>query len=190
VIFIYIHGFNSSPDSYKAQCFSQFIHDTHPEDDCLRPKLSDQPNHAIATLIELIEFHTKKNRVALLGSSLGGFYATWLAKKYCLKAVLINPAVNPQYLLIDYLGENKNFHTGEEYEFTSKHIRQLDAIDSKEITVPKNLMVMLQTGDEVLDYRLAANKYKGTHLLIEKGGDHSFQHFSQHCETIYQFLKA
>ncbi|WP_198262730.1 YqiA/YcfP family alpha/beta fold hydrolase [sulfur-oxidizing endosymbiont of Gigantopelta aegis] len=189
MIFIYIHGFNSSPESYKAQCFSQFIHEQHPEHECISPQLSDQPAYAMSRLIELIENYIKQSKVAVLGSSLGGFYATQLAQQYDIKATLINPAVNPQSLLINYLGKNKNYHTGEEYEFTPAHIKQLDAISCDKLNQPDNLMVMLQTGDEVLDYRLAEKKYKQTHLMIEKGGDHSFQGFSRHCEAIYQFLQ-
>ncbi|MCU7968408.1 MAG: esterase YqiA, partial [gamma proteobacterium symbiont of Bathyaustriella thionipta] len=104
--------------------------------------------------------------------------------------VLVNPAVNPQALLFEYIGKNKNYHTGEEYEFTVEHIKQLEAIYIESISSPRNLMVLLQKEDEVLDYRLAEKKYSDCQLLIEEGGDHSFQNFEQHCEQIYQFLTS
>lgn len=189
MLFIYIHGFNSSPQSFKAQSFSGYLLKYHPLDDFIAPELSDFPSHAMTTLSQIIEPHINSSRIALIGSSLGGFYATWLAQKYALKAVLVNPAVNPQELLVDYLGKNINYHTGEEYEFTTEHIHQLDHITVHNLITPQNLMVMLQTDDKVLDYRLAKTKYSKTNLLIEPGGDHSFQNFSQHCEEMYQFLK-
>lgn len=199
MLFIYIHGFNSSPASYKAKCFARYLLQTHPQDEFEAPELSYSPSRAIATQSQLIEHqidsHERENshqrnssNIALIGSSLGGFYATWLAEKYNLPAVLINPAVNPQKVLVNYLGKNKNYHTGEKYDFSREHISQFDAITVSDIIAPQKLLVLLQTGDETLDYRLAENKYAQTHLIIEQGGDHSFQNFEQHCDGIYQFL--
>jgi len=187
MLFVYIHGFNSSPESFKAKCFEQFLFENHPIQQLIVPRLSDLPARAMATLTDLINQRRNEN-IALIGSSLGGFYATWLSQQYHLPAVLINPAVNPQELLVDFLGTNKNFHTGEEYEFTTEHIVQLDAVTTSIINSPELLMVLLQSGDEVLDYRLAEKKYSSTRLIVETGGDHSFQHFGQYCETIYLFL--
>lgn len=190
MLFIYIHGFNSSPQSFKAQCFFNFLSKNYPFDEFIAPQLPDFPSDAINTLSQCIEQHIKSTRIALIGSSLGGFYAAWLARKYALKAVLVNPAVNPDELLIDYLGKNINYHTGEEYVFTHEHIHQLTLLNVEHLKNPQKLMVMLQTGDEVLDYRLAKIKYSDTNLIIESGGDHSFQNFEQHCENIVQFLNA
>ena len=190
MLFIYIHGFNSSPDSFKANCFNEFIRQKHPEDQFICPKLSDLPDKAVKTVSQLIKQKSSYSEVSLIGSSLGGFYATWFAEQYHLKAVLINPAVNPQVLLLDYLGKNKNFYTGEEYEFTPQHIKQLDKVSVNRIKAPEHLMVLIQTGDEVLDYKLAQEKYTDSVLIVEEGGDHSFQHFEKHCESIYQFLKS
>ncbi len=188
MLFIYIHGFNSSPQSYKAQCFSQYLQTMQPHDEFLAPQLSDFPEQAISFLSRTIEQHVKSSQVALLGSSLGGFYATFLAQKFALKAALINPAVNPQELLLDYLGKNTNYYTNKQYELTTEHISQLLQINVERLTSPKNLMVMLQTNDEVLDYQLAESKYANSQLRIESGGDHSFINFKQHCEAIYRFL--
>lgn len=187
MLFVYIHGFNSSPDSFKAKCFESFLAKNHPEDQFIVPRLSDLPSSAMSSLSALIKQHSNKH-IVLIGSSLGGFYATRLAQDYHVRAVLVNPAVNPQELLLDYLGINKNYHTGEEFEFTKEHIVQLDAIMTNNISSPEQLMVLLQSGDEVLDYRLAEKKYSQTQLIVEKGGDHSFQKFEQFCERIYQFL--
>lgn len=188
MLFLYIHGFNSSPASFKAQCFEKFLNENYPDEQFIAPELSDLPARAMATLEKFIKQYSEYSSVALIGSSLGGFYATYLAQKFDLRAVLVNPAVNPQVLLVDYLGKNKNFYTGEEYEFTREHISQLDEISIRGMSSPNNLMVLLQTGDEVLDYQLAEKKYAESQLIIEQGGDHSFQNFARHCEGIYQFL--
>ncbi len=194
MLFIYVHGFNSSPASFKAKCYKRFLTQYHPLDKFIAPELSDLPSKAIKTLTGLIKQHRdsleqiNSPEIALIGSSLGGYYSTWLAQEFDLKAVLVNPAVNPQELLVNYLGKNKNYHTGEEYEFTKQHITQLNEVSVNNIISPDKLMVLLQTGDEVLDYRLAEAIYSQTHLIIEQGGDHSFQNFAQHCEKIYQFL--
>lgn len=188
MLFIYIHGFNSSSQSFKARAFQEFLLENYPDDEFICPELSDLPLTAIRSLKTLIEVQPCLSQIALIGSSLGGFYATWLAERYGIKAVLVNPAVNPQILLLDYLGKNINYYTGEQYEFSHEHIEQLESINIRKITRPDNLMVLLQTADEVLDYRLAENKYRESHLFIENGGDHSFQKFDEHCESIYQFL--
>ena len=190
MLFVYIHGFNSSPDSFKAKCFKEFLQYNYPEDQFICPKLSDLPDKAVETISDLIQQNSSCTDISLIGSSLGGFYATWFAEQFQLKAVLINPAVNPQVLLLDYIGKNRNFYTGEEYEFTANHIQQLNKVNVNHINSPKQLMVLIQTGDEILKYRLAQKKYSDSILIVEEGGDHSFQHFDKHCESIYQFLKS
>ncbi|MCP3849302.1 MAG: esterase YqiA [Gammaproteobacteria bacterium] len=193
MLFLYIHGFNSSPQSFKARCFAHYLKKNHPQDEFMAPELSDLPKKAIDSLCQCIQQHRNAEgkageEVALIGSSLGGFYATWLAQKYNLKAVLVNPAVNPYELLVDYLGENINYHTEEKYTFTLDHIEQLKALMTSSIDVPENLLVLLQSGDEVLDYRLAQKKHSSSNLIIESGGDHSFNHFERYCDNIYGFL--
>ncbi len=185
MIFLYIHGFNSSPASYKAQVFQKFLADRHPEHDFVCPELSDYPSEAIARLTHIIE--SKVSNIALIGSSLGGFYATFLAQKYHLKAVLVNTAVNPHILLNDFLGKTTNYYTGREYELTTEHIEQLKQLLVDKVSEPELFMVLLQSGDEVLDYRLAEQKYADTELIIEQGGDHSFEGFENHCESIVRF---
>ncbi len=187
MLFLYIHGFNSSPASYKSQYFKQFLDARHPGNEFICPELPDYPFQAIELLSQIIE-SSQNHPLALIGSSLGGFYATWLASKYNLQAVLINPAVNPQELLVGLLGKNTNYHTGQEYQLTTEHIEQLKALQVSVIERVENFMVLLQTGDEVLDYRLANKKYIQSHLILEQGGSHSFEDFPLYCEEIYQFL--
>jgi predicted esterase YcpF (UPF0227 family) len=124
----------------------------------------------------------------LIGSSLGGYYATYLANHYGLRAALINPAVRPYLLLRDYLGEQRNYHTGAVHEVTEAQMQELLDIEVKELAAPENFLVMLQTGDETLDYREAATKYAESRLKIHEGGDHSYQGFDDELPQLFAFL--
>ncbi|MDH5483745.1 MAG: esterase [Gammaproteobacteria bacterium] len=190
---IYIHGFNSSPASYKANLLKQYAESAGIAERLLIPELSAVPAKAIAQLRQLIEqsLRSKNIRsgcpVSLIGSSLGGYYATFLAETYDCRVVLINPVVNPYILLEEALGPNKNYYTGEEYEITAEHIEQLRAIEIETITHPDRYLLMLQTGDEVLDYTLAMEKYAAVPSIVEEGGSHEFMGFDRHLETVLAF---
>ncbi len=124
----------------------------------------------------------------IVGSSLGGFYATYLSQKYQIPAVLINPAVAPYRLLQNYLGWNRNYHTQQRFLLQSHHIDELKALEPKQINQPGLLRVLLQTADETLDYTWAEAYYQGCDLHIEQGGSHAFENFSLHCSDILGFL--
>jgi predicted esterase YcpF (UPF0227 family) len=119
----------------------------------------------------------------LVGSSLGGFYATYLADKHDLKAVLLNPAIEPHTGLRPYLGPQKNLYTGEPYELTEAHLRQWEALVVPRIT-PSRYLLLVETGDEVLDYRAAVARYAGCEQVVVKGGDHSLQSFPRDLPRI------
>lgn len=126
----------------------------------------------------------------LVGSSLGGYWATWLAEQYGLPAVLINPAVKPSILLPEYLGvELKSYHTQESYILDEKDVRDLMAVDVAEIQKEANYWVMVQTADESLDYKLAVDKYAGCRQLVEEGGDHGFVGFERWIPSAIRFLE-
>lgn len=189
---LYIHGFNSSPASFKASLLKQYVEARH-RADCLQiPALSSVPAQAITQLTTVVEHalatRLKKNDpICLIGSSLGGFYATWLAEKYDCRAVLVNPAVRPYELLEKYLGNNVNFHSGEHYELSEAHVTQLRALEVEKITKPDRYLLLLQTGDEVLDYKLAMEKYAAVPSIVEEGGGHEFMGFDRHLETVLAF---
>lgn len=183
---IYIHGFNSSASSYKAQVLLNYFKDQGREDEIIIPSLSSIPSYAMAELKSLVEDNISSN-LTFIGSSLGGYYATWLADRYDLPAVLINPAVKPYELLNEYLGKNINHYSGEEYELMPAHIDELKALDIEYISKPHRYFVMLQTGDEVLDYSQAFVKFAGSRMIVEEGGDHSFTNFEQHLDSILSF---
>ena len=183
---IYIHGFNSSAASYKAQALLKHFKELGREDEIIIPSLSSIPSYAMAELKALVEQNISKN-LSFVGSSLGGYYATWLADRYDLPAVLINPAVKPYQLLENYLGKNINHYSGEVYELTPEHIEELQDLDIEYISKPHRYLVMLQTGDEVLDYSQAFVKFSGSRMIVEEGGDHSFTSFESHIDSILDF---
>ena len=162
--------------------------------DCLTiPALSGVPEQAMAQLTQLIEpalaqCHKKSPQpICLIGSSLGGYYATWLAERYDCRAVLVNPAVRPYDLLEKFLGKNDNYYTGESYELMAEHIEQLRQLDVTRISKPDRYLLMLQTGDDILDYKLALDKYQGVPSIVEDGGGHEFMGFDRHLETVLAF---
>ncbi|HEU5178118.1 MAG TPA: YqiA/YcfP family alpha/beta fold hydrolase [Burkholderiales bacterium] len=124
-----------------------------------------------------------------IGSSLGGFYATYLAEKHGLKATLINPAIDPHVGLRAYLGPQQNLHTGEPYELTEAHLQEWEKLYVPRIT-PQRYLLIVETGDEVLDYRKAVERYAGAEQVVVSGGDHSLVSFPQHLPRILEFSRA
>ena len=181
---IYIHGFNSSPASFKARVLRAALAERAPAAAFLAPALPHSPAAAARLLDTLAVAHP---RALLVGSSLGGYYATVLAERHDLRAVLVNPAVRPYDLLDGHVGPQKNFHTGEEYEFTQAHVDELRALEVAAIT-PRHYLLMVETGDEVLDYKLAVERYRGARQLVIEGGDHGFSDFAQHLDVVFEFF--
>ena len=180
---IYIHGFNSSPASFKAKVLRERLAALGRADEFVAPALPHSPAAAAALLAEFARRHAQ---AVLVGSSLGGYYATWLAENFGLRAVLVNPAVRPYELLAAYVGTQKNLHTGEDYEFTAQHIAELCALEVGAIT-PERYLLMVETGDEVLDYRQAIEKYRGAQQLVIEGGDHGFSDFADYLDRVLAF---
>lgn len=183
---IYLHGFNSSPASQKARLFTTFCHEQGLRDVRV-PALSHDPRRAMESLEAIMG--DSGNEVALLvGSSLGGYYATWLAERHGLKAALINPAVAPcAHLPREIIGRHRNQYTQEEYEFTLEHVAFLRTLEVKKIRDPSRYLLLVQTGDTTLDYRLAVELYAGCEQVVQEGGSHSFDNFAAVLPRILQF---
>jgi uncharacterized protein len=186
-VIIYLHGFLSSPQSQKAQKTLAFVKTHYPQLTIEIPKLASYPQPAVDIIEQLVERHTGKI-CHFIGSSLGGFLSTYMVQKYGGKAVIINPAVRPYELLADYLGSHINPYTAENFVLEACHIQQLHNLDVSLIGLPQNYWVLLQTGDETLDYRQALQKYQGAKLTVEEGGDHSFKDFERFLPEIFRFL--
>jgi predicted esterase YcpF (UPF0227 family) len=180
---IYIHGFNSSPLSSKAQLLKEKLEALGRGAEFSAPALPHSPAQAAALLDALV---TRHPGAAVVGSSLGGYYATWLAERHALRAVLINPAVRPYELLASELGPQKNFHTGAAYELTRGHLDELRALEVERVT-PGHYLLLAATGDETLDYRHAVDRYRGCRELVIKGSDHSFSDFADYLDLVLGF---
>lgn len=182
---IYLHGFNSSPASRKAQLLERAMAERGLSDRYLCPALGHRPDDAIATAEGAIA-RAPHRPVTLVGSSLGGYYATWLAEKHDLKAVIINPAVYPHRDLRALLGVQQNLYTGERYELTEAHLAQWERMYLSAITA-RSYLLLVETGDELLDYREAVQRYAGSKQVVVSGGDHTLQSFSTHIALILEF---
>ena len=183
---LYIHGFNSSPQSMKAEQTREYIAKNHPEVKFYCPQIISSPSAAIKQLEDIIALEPIDSWY-IVGSSLGGFFATYFAEKYQIKVVLINPAVKPFDLMADILGEQVNPYTQERYQVLEQHIDELKALEQENIS-KNNYLVMVQTGDEVLDYQQAVEKYRHCELIIEQGGDHSFINYENALPNIALFF--
>ena len=186
---LYLHGFNSSPQSHKAQLVSQYMSDNGCFEQLICPQIPTVPAQAQEFLEQLVEETLKNHHLSFVGSSLGGYYATYLAEKYTGTAVLINPSVKPYQTLSQYLGENKFYFDEGTWDFDESHIEQLKDMDVSEISEAERYLVLLQTGDETLDYREAELKYEKSHCIIEQGGDHAFAGLERFLPQIIQFSK-
>ena len=185
---LYIHGFLSSPLSFKAQQTKSWLAANHPEIDYHCLQLSPYPAQTQHCLEELVE-SLLPAPVYLMGSSLGGFWATWLVEKYNLRALLVNPAVRPQEFMPKYLGiDLKSYHTDDIYQLQPHHVEEIKQVDVKPHRLD-NYWLLVQTGDETLDYRPAVEKYVGCKQTIEEGGDHSFQGFERYLDRGLEFLR-
>ena len=178
---VYLHGFNSSPQSHKARLLERYMAERGLADRYACPALPPRASDALARVEPLLQAGT-----CLVGSSLGGFYATWLGEKRDLKAVLINPAIDPHLGLRAYLGSQQNLYTGERYELTEEHLREWQSIYAPRIT-PSRYLLLVETGDEVLDYRKALARYAGCEQVVVQGGDHTLRSFPQHLARILRF---
>jgi len=191
-LLIYIHGFNSSPDSFKAKELLSYLTQYQLQEYYLVPTLGHWPQESIAQLETIIQQYLAQHhsgKIALIGSSLGGYYATYLAEKYELSAVMINPAIRPYELLDDYIGENKNYHTDESYELTKEHMHQLKAIDVLPITRPERYLLLTQTNDETLDFQQGVEKFRLSPSIIQHGGSHGYDGFIAMIPTLLKFLQ-
>ena len=182
---LYLHGFRSSPASVKARQLHAHMqarglgHLFH----C--PQLPPSPRAAIALAEERIA--ASRTPVTVVGSSLGGYYATWLAEAHGLKAVLVNPAVVAHLSLGDYVGPTTNLHTGESFEFKPEYLDELRALEVPRLSAPENFLLLVETGDELLDYRQAVARYAGARQVVIEGGDHSFRHWGEYLDAILEF---
>jgi predicted esterase YcpF (UPF0227 family) len=182
---LYLHGFTSAPQSKKAQALKARMEERGMGDAFVCPQLPPSPREAIALAEALIAKAARP--VMLVGSSLGGYYATHLAERHGLKAVLVNPAVVAHIQLANYVGRHANLYTGEEFDFTPAHIDELRALEVPVLSRPEDFWLLVETGDQTLDYRQAVAKYRGARQTVLTGGDHSFTRWPDVLDAVIDF---
>ena len=185
-MYIYLHGFNSSPASFKARLLCEHLQALGRGDEFVAPLLPHRPAQAIATLERVLRGQVLE-RITLIGSSLGGHYATWIAERFGVRAVLVNPAIRPDRLLAGYLGPQTNLYTGEHYELTQAHLDELHALEVSRITRPERYLLIVALGDEILDSRIAMEKYRDAAQIVHPGGDHGFGEFARYLDQAVGF---
>lgn len=192
---VYLHGFLSSPQSIKAQTTLAYVKKHFPSVNVYIPQLPGDITQAVNIIDSLVNT-LPIGRTGFIGSSMGGFLSTYCIEKYGAqnettdlpKAVIINPAVEPHKLLADYVGSHVNPYTKEVFNVHQNHLNILKHLYVNKLLKPQRYKVLLQKGDETLDYKLAEKKYAASNLHIEDGGDHSFIDYGRHLPSILKFL--
>jgi hypothetical protein len=183
-LILYLHGFTSGPQSHKAQALGARMRERGLGEKFICPQLPASPREAIALAEGLIARHGVST---VVGSSLGGYYSTYLAESFDLKAVLVNPAVVAHLSLQQYIGPQQWLYSGEPFEFTLRHIEELRAIEVPVLGKPQRFWLLVEEGDETLDYRHAVSRYAGARQTVLPGGDHSFTRWNDYLDPVIAF---
>lgn len=193
---LYLHGFRSSPDSFKARLMAQALADRGQagERDWQCPQLPASPKAALDLAIGLAQRQlataTSPRDLTIIGSSLGGYYATWLAEQLDCKAVLLNPAVEAPRDLATQVGQHRLYHSDAPFEFRAEYVAELAAAYVPAITQPERYFLIAATGDEVLDWREMRDRYAGCRQRIVPGSDHGLSDFAQWLPEVLDFAES
>ena len=183
---LYFHGFKSSSESSKAQNIKHFIAKNTKKTKIIIPDLDDNFQNAHNQIEELIRL--SGSNIVFMGSSLGGYYASYFSQKLKKKAVLINPAVHPLKDFEVHLGENENYSSGKKFNISSKEISFVRTLSYKKLLTPNDLLILLESGDEILKYNKSASYFSGAYIDIAFGGNHSYSSFKSKFHKIQKFL--
>jgi len=187
---LYLHGFRSSPRSFKARVVQAALARAGLQDRLICPQLPASPKAAIALALELAAQHAPAggpHSLAIVGSSLGGFYATWLAEHLGVRAALVNPSVDPTRNLEHHVGVTTAWHSDELFEFRQEYVDELRALRVAQVTRPERYYLLAATGDEVLDYRDMVAHYPGAHQHVIEGSDHAVTEFAHYVDDVLGF---
>jgi predicted esterase YcpF (UPF0227 family) len=185
---LYLHGFRSSPQSFKAQRMAAAVRERHPAVRWWCPQLPPSPRAAMALLRDGIR-EWPADRMAVVGSSLGGFYATCVAEDTGCRAVLLNPAVHAARDLARHVGEQVAWHDpSQHFFFAPEFVDELRALERQPITRPQRYFGVMAKGDEVLDWREMTGHYPGARIKLLEGGDHALSDFDDHLDEVLAFL--
>ena len=185
---LYLHGFRSSPASTKARMTAAAVGQRFPGMTWLCPAIPASPQEAMASVLEATADWPLAT-TAVIGSSLGGFYATWLAERWSCKAVLLNPAVRPARDLAAHLGNQTVWHDPEQhFVFEAAYVDELIALEIAQISRPERYYAVIAKGDEVLDWREMTGHYGGATIKLLPAGDHALSDYDQHIAAVLDFL--
>jgi predicted esterase YcpF (UPF0227 family) len=185
---LYLHGFRSSPQSAKARLMAQEVATRNPAVHWWCPQLPPSPAQAMALVSDGIAPWPQRS-MAVVGSSLGGFYATWVAERMGCKAVLLNPAVNPARDLEKYIGEQTSWHDPQEHFFFQRdYVQELRTLTGSSLQDPSQYLTIIAKGDEVLDWREMHARYAATQVRLLGGGDHALSDFADHLPAVLAHL--
>jgi len=185
---LYLHGFRSSPLSAKAQYMRAWMQAYQPDVQWWCPQLPPSPKEGMALVFEQLA-RWPHERMAVVGSSLGGFYATVVAERTGCKAALLNPAINPARDLAGHIGELTSFHNPDDmFYFRPEYVTQLRVMTPRAITRPERYFAVIAKGDEVLDWREMTARYPGATVRLLDGGDHALSDFDEHLPHLLAFL--
>lgn len=185
---LYLHGFRSSPKSAKAQQTARWMQAHRPDVTWWCPQLPPSPREAMAMVSARLDTWPQ-DRMAVIGSSLGGFYATWVAERTGCPAVLLNPAVDPARDLAAHIGEQTAWHDPEDrFFFRPEFVDELRELTVARITRPERYFAVIAEGDEVLDWREMTSRYEGASIKRLAGGDHALSDYDRHLPDVLKFL--
>ena len=183
---LYLHGFRSSPHSLKARLIGERMYALGRADDYRCPQLPASPAAAIALARQQLD-RIDSSTVTLVGSSLGGYYATWLAEQLGCRAVLLNPAIHPARDLHQHVGVSTHYHTEAPFEFKVDYVAELQELAIERITQPSRYLLLAATGDEVLDWHEMVAHYPGAQQHVIAGGDHGISDFAAYLDEVMAF---
>ena len=187
---LYLHGFRSSPLSFKARVVAQRMAALGRAAELVCPQLPASPKLAMELALELVAGKPEQEQLAIIGSSLGGFYATWLAERLGCRAVLLNPSVDPLKNLEQHVGVTTEYHSDKPFEFRAEYIDELRELKVARITRPERYFLIAATGDEVLDYRDMVAHYAGARQHVIEGSDHGIPEFADYVDDVLDFCLA
>jgi hypothetical protein len=186
---LYLHGFRSSPVSMKARIMADRLGRLGRSEEYVCPQLPASPKLAVELAQKLCE-NVNPAELTLIGSSLGGYYATWLAEKIGCRAVLLNPATKPPLDLASYVGVTTQYHSDEPFEFKAEYVQELVSYAIEKISQPARYFLIAATGDEVLDYSDMVAHYPGAKQMVIMGSDHGITEFADYAEEVLAFCDA
>ena len=181
---IYLHGFRSSPQSFKAQRLAHAMAQAQRAADFVCPALPASPAAAMRLILGDVQ---PDEHDVVVGSSLGGYYARYLAERCGARTVLLNPSVRPAESLARHVGRGTLFHSDQPFEFLADHLQELNAFEVQQVSRPDRCLLIAATGDELLDWREMVQAWPGAQTLVIEGSDHALSDFDRHIHRVLSF---